>query len=90
MNLPEIDIVFPNKDIFIGSEIKLLDPQTGKNTSFDNSNDIEIIMFDDKHIKIGLTDVVFEEEQQRLLSKGNPLIVKVTQLYNIASVKKED
>ena len=89
--LPGVTLVFPKDLPAAGFQLRLRDPETGSEMPFMNSSDLEVVLghaIDGRSsIKIRLDDFV-TEAVLRDLREGMPLIVKVTQLYEVAAIKQ--
>jgi len=90
--LPQVRVVFPAKLPAAGFQLKLLDG-SGNGKSFCNSAEVTFLLqtaMDGKEeIAVGLNDALSEEMWQ-MLQSGTPIIARVTHLYEIRSVEREE
>lgn len=89
--LPGVTIVLPKNLPAAGFQMRLRDPESGSEMPFMNSSDVEVILgrtiSGKSSITIHLDDFVTDEMLQDL-REGMPLIVKVTQLYEVAAIEQ--
>lgn len=89
--LPGVTMVFPKDLPAAGFQLRLRDPETGSEQPFLNSSDLEVVLghaIDGRSsIKIRLDDFVTEAVLHDLRERM-PLIVKVTQLYEVAAIEQ--
>lgn len=91
-NLPGLRVVLPRELPATGYQMKLLD-ETGCNKRFDNSAGVGFVLqfaVDGKaEITVGIDEAI-TEETWRKLQTGMPVIARVTHLYEVRSIEKEE
>ena len=91
-SLPGLCVVFPRDLPAAGFQMKLLD-ETGCSRRFANSAGVEFVLQfavdGKKEIAVGIDEAITENTWQKLHT-GMPVIVRVTHLYEVKSLEKEE